>query len=352
MTDWLDDVLQQRPVDDDGFTARVTRLANAQRAWHNVARRLLLLAAVVAVLAAGRSCVVDVNDLVHAWSWSSTGSADAEQWLDANRARVHGAVRALDAIPQLARRDGPDAAAVLEEAMTTNNHAVLSGLARYGVWNAESGTYPVLLKLARAHLKAAMAAPLVEGEPAPFVAAAQDVEALGRLQLTRTGSFEFFEVVNAATVTARAQHTDGGFTPALDAATIEAAQRVRELLWLYTSPAARDEDFAMLRDTRSVLVCGLVRGRNTYHQRMQDFLDPQTVARPATLAMPGCAEPIALSAPCENVGLVGLLDVSNDDTNGCLAYTLTTLPPWRGMVRDSWYRLDAAAADALVERLP
>jgi hypothetical protein len=225
-------------------------------------------------------------------------------------------------------------------------------LARYGVWNGAPTTFPVLLKLAREHLDAAMAAPLVDGEPAPFLAAAHDVEMLGRLQLTRSGSFQFFELVNTATATAREQHNDGGFVPALDASTIAAAQRVREVLWLYASPAARDADFAMLLDTRSVLVCGLVQHRNFYPKHMKDFLDPQTVARPAALAMPGCAEPVAAHTPCENVGLVDLLDVSNDETDGCLMYKLATLPPWRGMVRDSWYRIDAVAADAVVERLP
>ena len=352
MTDWLDDVLQQRPVDDDGFTARVTRLADAQRARQNLWRRLRLLVLVVVVLAAGGSCLVGVTDMVNSWSWDNTGSANAERWLDANRERVFAALQKVDAIPQLARRDGPDAADLVAQAMDTRDHTVLSGLGRYGFLSTKHEATYDLDKLAREHLDAAIAAPLVDGAPPPFVAAARDIEELGRLQLTRSfsrsGYFRSFELVNAATEKARELHKDGGFIPALDAATIANAQRLHEALWLFVSPGARHADFTALRTTRSVLVCGLVLQRDYLGVFMKHFLDGHIGQRAASLALSGCAEKTEMKPPCENVGVVGLFDVDNDETDGCFWYKLATLPPWRTQVRDSWYHLDAVAADALV----
>jgi hypothetical protein len=339
MTDWLDDVLQQRPVDDDGFTARVVRLADAQRARRILWRRLALVVSFVVVVSTGRACLVAADDVVQQMSWSKTGPDDATLALDTNRARVFAALQRLDAIPLLARRDGPDATAVLKQAIATDDHTLLTGLDRFGVLNDTPWANLQLTLLAREHLRAATEAPLVDGEPAPFVAAAHDIEALGRLLLTHSESreyfeLEYFELVNTATDEARAAHKDGGFVPTLDEKALVTLSSVQRALWLYASPAARDEDFATLRATRSVIVCNLVRTRDFYRVRMKDFFDERTVARPASLSMTGCADAIVQQPLCEDVDLADLFET------GCLSYHLARLPPWRGRVRDSWFHIN------------
>jgi hypothetical protein len=334
MTDWLDDVLQQRPVDDGGFTARVVRLADAQRARRTLWRRLALVVSLVVVVSTGRACFVAADDGAQQMSWSETGPVDATLWLDANRARVFAAVQDVDAIPLLARRDGPDAEAAIARAISTNDHTLLSGLEQFGVLNGDAPLNARLARLARLHLSAAIEAPLVDGEVAAFVKAAHDIEMLGRLVLTRSESLLYFELVNTATTEARAAHKDGGFVPTLDEKALVALRSIQRALWLYASPGARDEDFATLRATRSVIVCNLVRTRDFYRVRLKDFLDERTVERPASLSMTGCADPVVQTPLCEDVDLADMLKT------GCLSYHLARLPPWRGKVRDAWIHID------------
>jgi hypothetical protein len=91
-TDWLDDVLQQRPVDDDGFTARVVRLTGTQR--RTTALRAIVLVVIFLLLVPGSWLVAGWMgaNAIERIGWSDNPAIEAGPWLDAHRAQFRSAL--------------------------------------------------------------------------------------------------------------------------------------------------------------------------------------------------------------------------------------------------------------------
>ena len=97
--DWLDDVLRSRPVDDDGFSARVTDLGRGEVRTGRLVRtvRLVLAVLVVGVIAFGAAFEIAALDIF----LGREGTVDGRAWVDEHRADWARVVAAFDALVEL-----------------------------------------------------------------------------------------------------------------------------------------------------------------------------------------------------------------------------------------------------------
>jgi hypothetical protein len=358
--DWLDNVLQPRPVDDEGFSARVAGLGKSEaRTWWIV--RVVIAAVVVGGIAA---CMGAEWAIVGLMAAPEDIGVDGTVWLAEHRADFASAVAEFDALPLLRRRTGRDASAVLNEAIRKSSFpnvkpedafaceseagevqanrvgqpvtgvcdtSWITGLAAYDEWNAPPDDAwmhaDMLRKMARVHLRRAAAAPLVVGAPAPFAVAARDVEALGRLMLTNSvHGARFFRVVAEEHDRAAHEGHAGDHVVVVDAASADRLARIWVAGIAFISAAATDDDVAAVGRMQSVLACGAL--GDLYGQYGNDavdthYLDEHRVERVRALDRAGCIIHPAMSAekffcgPAMPARLCGLLLLP------------TSLPPFR-----------------------
>jgi hypothetical protein len=331
--DWLDDVLRSRPVDDEGFSARVTGLGRGEaRTWWTV--RVVIAVVVIGGIAA---CMGAEWAILGLMLGPDDRGVEGRVWLADHRADFARAVAEFDTLPLLRRRTGRDASAVLNEAIRKSSYpnvkpedsfaceseagevqanrvgrpvtgvcdtSWITGLAAYDEWKTPPDDawleLDTLRKIARVHLRRAAAAALVAGAPAPFAVAARDVEALGRLALTNSGrGAQFFRVVAEEHDRAARDGRTGDHVIVVDAA---AADRLAHI-WVagsaFISAAATDDDVAAIGRMQSVLACGAL--GDTYGQYGPDaidthYLDAHRVDRVRALDRTGCSIHPATSA--------------------------------------------------------
>jgi hypothetical protein len=368
--DWLDDVLRSRPVDDDGFSARVAGLAHGEaRTWWLVRGGVGLF--VVACIAACSAAEFHALGLLFDdHPVDDAPAEDGRAWLDEHRADWARVVATFDGNPALRRRAGRDASAVLNDAirrtrLTTGktedslacakeagrrhadragvaNRGVcdtswIMGLASYDEWktrpdNNNKALWQALLTMARAHLRRAANQPLVPGAPAPFAVAARDVEALGRLALNHTGwGATFFEVVADEHERAAAIGRAGDHVVVIDEADAQLLRRAWRAGVVFSGPAATDEDVAAFGRLQSVLACGGLSDASGVAAMGALFLDGHRIERVRKLDRTGCAPPLRRS----------LEDRLCDDSVRDLCrvvLALAPLPPFRQRVVDALER--------------
>ena len=322
-SDWLDDVLRSRPVDDDGFSARVTGLGRGE------VRTGWLVRTVIALVVFGSIATCSGAELFILGVMFDDEEAlvDGRVWVDEQRADWARVVAAFDAHPALRRRAGRDASTVLnfaieqmdrqppanywacqKEAGHLQAHrediaalgvcdtSWIVGLSAYDVWTVPSKDFfgqhfYDLLNQARAHLRRAVSQPLVPGTPAPFAVAARDVEALGRLALTHHSmGASFFAVVASEHERAAAIGRADGHTLVVneeDAALLYRAWQAG--IW-FVGPAATNEDVANVGRMQSVLACGALSDGYGLDGVYGHFLDDHRVERVRKLDHTGCGE--------------------------------------------------------------
>ncbi len=342
--DWLDSVLQARPVDDEGFGARVAAIGSSRRRTRLIVRLLIGFALALAagsVFLVGRSG----EELVV----NSQGSFDGRVWLDAHRQQYREAVAKFDHRPGLRRRLGKDADVVLKEFDWSKcdrnpcDTRFFVGLAGYDTWLRASDGVPTwgLRQAAEQHLRAAIAAGDVDGA-VPFVAAATDVEAMGRLILGMNGwGAELFATVASVTDEARVAGRDGGFKPTLTATEAREVRALWTLGDLYLAPAATEDDAAHVTDLQSVLACGAANHVWGF-ARFAEFVDAATLQRMATSPAAGCRvskfEPVNLDDACDGSAPICRLSLS-----------VIRLPLWRSRMATLASTLDRYAGTLLLD---
>jgi hypothetical protein len=362
--DWLDDVLRSRPVDDDGFSARVTGLGRGEvRAGWLV--RAVIAVLVVGIIAAGAAAEIVALDVL----FDRELSVDGRAWIDEHRAAYARVVAAFDAHPALRRRAGRDASTVLNDAMRrwqypavdpddmlaceseagvvqrnrrhlpvtgTCDTSWINGLAAYDEWSTrpaddESMDVFLLSTMTRAHLRRAARQPLVPGAPAPFAVAARDVEALARLTMThRSQGARLFVVVAEEHDIAAAAGRAGDHTVVVDADDARLLQRAWLLGNAFTSAGATDDDVAAVGRMQSVLACGALSDAFGQDVLAASFLDEHRVERVRRLDRAGCAPPVPRSLEEQ------LCYTDNPICRPVLA--AATLPPFRQRVISSLQR--------------
>ena len=361
--DWLDDVLRSRPIDDDGFSARVTGLGRGEvrTGWLVRAVRLVIAMLVVGVIAAGAAIEIAALDI----ALCREGTVDGRAWVDEHRADWARVVVAFDTHPALRRRAGRDASTVLNDAMRrwqypnvdpdeslaceseagevqpnrrhlpvtgTCDTSWINGIAAYD----ELRTPPTmdvfwLSKMARAHLRRAARQPLVPGTPAPFAIAARDVEALARLTMTHTGQgVRLLVVVAEEHDIVAAAGRAGDHTLVVDADDARLLQRAWLLGNAFTSAGAKDDDVAAVGRMQSVIACGALSDAIGQDFLAASFLDEHRVERVRRLDRTGCAPPVPRSLEKELCTI--RLPICR------LVVAAATLPPFRQRVISSLER--------------
>jgi hypothetical protein len=334
--DWLDNVLRSRPVDDEGFSARVVGLGRGEtRTWWTV--RIVVAAVVLVFVGACSSVELALLGLL----FSGEGGVDGKAWLDEHRVDFARVVARFDAEPALRRRSGRNAGPVLDAAIARfgderrlsaadreacrdevrskwaayqrlpmsidDTHpdrahsrcdtSWITGLAAYDEWRsptAENVDWELLATMARTHLRRAAAEPVVAGAPAPFVVAARDVEALGRLALTHTGQGAyFFGVVAREHQQAARDGRAGDHVVVVEEAEAKVLLRAWWAGLAFISASASDDDVAGIGRLQSVLACGALGdafGQFGDGGLDAQFLDAHRVQRVRALDRRGCAQ--------------------------------------------------------------
>jgi hypothetical protein len=322
--DWLDDVLRSRPVDDDGFSARVTGLGRGE------VRTGWLVRTVIALVVFGGIATCSGAELFILGAMFDDDDAlvDGRVWVDEQRADWARVVAAFDAHPALRRRAGRDASTVLNFAIEqmdrqppANHFACqkeaghlqanrediaalgvcdtswIVGLSAYDVWTVPSEDFFSqhfydLLNPARAHLRRAASQPLVPDMPAPFAVAARDVEALGRLALTHSnGGARFFAAVASEHERAAAAGRAGDHILVVDEDDAALLQRAWFAGIIFVGPAATDDDVANVGRMQSVLACGALSDAWGLGDIGAHFLDDHRIERLRVLDRTGCGAP-------------------------------------------------------------
>lgn len=338
--DWLDDALRPRPVDDDGFGARVVAVGVARRR-----NRLFVRSAAVLALAGVLGVYLAVG-YAGEREFVLGPAIDGASWIAANRDRYARAVDAFDDRPGLRRRSGRDASVVLDAASRdwwrcgwrACDTSFFVGLAGFDQWQAPANVSTSSIDdAAEQHLRAALAQPGPDGVAA-FAVAAADVEALGRLVLgfSSDGALVFATVArlkNEAELAGR----ELDFEPTL---TITEARAVQSL-WLlgaaFVSPAAQDDDVEYVLGLRSVLGCG--GGGAAASANLYEFLNDDARRRQDDVARRGCVA----TAPSET------------DYQRCIgeppvcefSLLVARLPPFRSRLTSRAYDLDESVVDLM-----